>query len=377
MLMKSKLFKSVACGLAVVSFVSLGCGKNEKKEEGIVSKVAGYVGDEIKAKFTGRVDEIAGWYLRYDHEGLEKAVSNPKSEESQAINKKVIGQMEYLRNAWIEKSNLKEIIEIMHPFDEKTAIAIKTKVEYDIKNGNDVSKNFIPLNHRKWFAMQLSEELRKAVMLTCNDIKNGNSQDVIDRDWKNVIEARERVTNYIDNKPVIYKQQNNASTTKNYSSNTYDNKTSANDNSTAQPFNPSAIYSTTQSSFDNEDGYHHDAAKAVDGDIKSCWAEGVKGLGIGEYIQINFNGVYKVSGLNIWPGHQKSQDLFYKNARPVAIRIIGSDGSNEVYGLNDSMGMQRVNFRYPINVNNIKIVVDKVARGNKYEDTCIGEVSFF
>ena len=65
----------------------------------------------------------------------------------------------------------------------------------------------------------------------------------------------------------------------------------------------------------------------------------------------------------IWPGHQKSQDLFYKNARPVAIRIIGSDGSNEVYGLNDSMGMQRVNFRNPINVNNIKIVVDKVARG--------------
>lgn len=376
MLMKSMLFTSVACGLAIVSFVSLGCGKNEKKDEGVVSKVAGYVGDEIKAKFTGRVDEIAGWYLRYDHEGLERAVSNPKSSESQMISKKVSSRMEYLENEWIKKSNLKEFMEIVFPFDEKTAIAIKMKMDYDKMNGNDVSKNFIPLNHRKWFAMQLSEELRKAVVLTCYDIKNGKPQDIIDRDWENVIEARERVTNYIDNKPVIYKQKKNASTTSDTSS-TNNNTTPPNNNVTVQPFSASAISSATQSSFDNEDGYHHNAAKAIDGDIKSCWAEGVKGLGIGEYIQINFNGTYRVSGLNIWPGHQKSQDLFYKNARPVAIRIIGSDGSNEVYGLNDSMGMQRVNFRNPINVNNIKIVVDKVARGNKYEDTCIGEVSFF
>ena len=152
---------------------------------------------------------------------------------------------------------------------------------------------------------------------------------------------------------------------------------SSNSNSNVQSFNPSAISSAGQSSFDNEDGYYHDAAKAIDGDIKSCWAEGVKGLGIGEYIQVGFNGTYRLRGLNIWTGHQKTQDLFYKNARPVAIRVIGSDGSNEVYGLNDMMGMQRVNFRTPINVNSVKIVIDKIVRGNKYEDTCIAEVSFF
>ena len=138
-----------------------------------------------------------------------------------------------------------------------------------------------------------------------------------------------------------------------------------------------AIANTTQSSFDNEDGYHHSADKAIDGDIKSCWAEGVKGLGVGEYIQIYFNGTYKVSGLNIWAGHQKNQDLFYKNARPVAIRVIGSDGSNALYPLEDRMGMQRVNFISPINISDIKIVVEKVVRGSTYEDTCIGEVNFF
>ena len=41
------------------------------------------------------------------------------------------------------------------------------------------------------------------------------------------------------------------------------------------------------------------------------------------------------------------------------------------------MGMQRVNFTSPIHVSDVKIVVEKAVRGNKYEDTCIGEVSFF
>ena len=155
------------------------------------------------------------------------------------------------------------------------------------------------------------------------------------------------------------------------------NSNPGNSNANVPPITANAIVGSNQSSFDNEDGYHHDAAKAIDGDIKSCWAEGVQGLGIGEFVQINFNGTYKVSGMNIWPGHQKSQDLYYKNARPVAIRVIGSNGSNAVYPLEDRMGMQRVNFISPINVSNIKIVVEKVAPGNKYEDTCIGEISFF
>ena len=139
----------------------------------------------------------------------------------------------------------------------------------------------------------------------------------------------------------------------------------------------SAIANAKHSSSDNEDGYNHSGALTIDGDTKTCWAEGVPGLGIGENIIYYFNGNYKVSGVNIWTGHQKSEDLFYKNARPIAIRVIGSDGSNVVYQLNDAMGMQRVAFKAPIVVNSIQVVVEKVVPGNKYEDTCIAEVNFF
>ena len=143
------------------------------------------------------------------------------------------------------------------------------------------------------------------------------------------------------------------------------------------PVSGSSIAGASHSSADQEGSYVHSALLAIDGDTKTCWAEGVKGYGIGESITVNFNSTYRVNGMNIWTGHQKTEDLFYKNARPLTVRITGSDGSNDIYNLNDMLGVQRINFRKPMDVNYIKITVEKIAPGNKYEDTCIAEVSFF
>ena len=140
---------------------------------------------------------------------------------------------------------------------------------------------------------------------------------------------------------------------------------------------PIVIAGAYHSSADQEGNYVHSAKLAVDGNASTCWSEGVKGVGIGENIEIHFNGNYKVSGMDIWIGHQKSEALFYQNARPVVLRIVGSDGSEEVYNLNDTFGSQRVIFKNPITVNKIKLVVERVAMGSKYEDTCIAEVKFF
>lgn len=140
---------------------------------------------------------------------------------------------------------------------------------------------------------------------------------------------------------------------------------------------PGSVVGAYHSSADQEGSYVHSARLAVDGNTDSCWSEGVKGLGIGENIEIHFNGNYKVSGMNIWIGHQKSQALFYQNARPIALRVAGNDGSSVVYNLQDAFGMQRVEFTKPIVVNKVKLIVERVAPGNKYEDTCIAEVNFF
>ena len=121
----------------------------------------------------------------------------------------------------------------------------------------------------------------------------------------------------------------------------------------------------------------YSASNIVDKNNHTCWADGVSGLGIGESITINFDQKYNISGFRIFNGYQKSEDLFYKNSRPTAFRVIGSDGSNVVYNLEDSIYEQDIYFDKMINVNSIKLVIEKVQRGNKYEDTCISEIDFF
>ena len=138
----------------------------------------------------------------------------------------------------------------------------------------------------------------------------------------------------------------------------------------------SAVVGAVHSSADIEGSYVHGAWLTTDGKTQSCWSEGVPGWGIGEFITISFNDVYEVNGFNIWTGHQKSQDLFYKNGRPAAIRVI-ANGFNQFYRLRDSMGSQQIRFPYPVHTDNVKIIIADVFAGYKYQDTCIAEVSFF
>ncbi len=179
---------------------------------------------------------------------------------------------------------------------------------------------------------------------------------------KNVTEA---------NRPVVINNTNNAGSTNNQ-------------NKFRDPWGtPEAValrkasMRVSSSSALKEGDKVYSASNIVDGDMKTCWADGVPGLGVGESITINFDKNYVVNGFRIFTGHHKSDDLFYKNSRPIALRVIGSDGSNEVYNLEDSIYEDDVYFKKPINVTSLKLVIEKVARGTKYEDTCIAEVSFF
>lgn len=153
-------------------------------------------------------------------------------------------------------------------------------------------------------------------------------------------------------------------------------------NSTAKPqaaqISMGDISSVSASSEDLEGSYIHSANLTIDGNIASCWSEGLPNdVALGSYLSYNFNGTKLVSGMQIWTGHQKSTELFYQNARPSVIQIQGSDGSIENVKLSDSTGMQSVNFSKPMEVSSIKLTVSDVYYGTKYSDTCIAEVVFF
>lgn len=131
------------------------------------------------------------------------------------------------------------------------------------------------------------------------------------------------------------------------------------------------------SSYLNESKYNiaHLPENAIDGDVTTGWAEGVSGQGIGETITIYFDGMYLVSGIEIYAGYQKSDDLYNKNSRPKEMYVEFSDGSGESCTLNDVNNVQNIQFVNPVITESITLRIDSVYPGNKYEDTVITEIS--
>lgn len=241
--MTRKFVLLMVCIFTLTNCVFLGCGK--KEEKGIASKAVDLAVNEIKGRVSGDVQKIAGYYLDYDHTALEYAVANSKSARSKSIAKEILMKVNKLENSFVPKAmslkELQELTEVMDKSSLNTAWALK--YTYDEENGNDVSKNCLTMNQKKWLALKLGEELKGAVWRTCTGItelemKKLNPQD-IQRNWEEVVACRERIYNYLGGKPVVYKK-----TTKSNTNTTGDNK---NTKSTA-PTNSKALNTTNEKS---------------------------------------------------------------------------------------------------------------------------------
>lgn len=127
----------------------------------------------------------------------------------------------------------------------------------------------------------------------------------------------------------------------------------------------------------NELNKAYPATQIADGVITTCWSEGVRGYGVNERVTFELDDVYELKGFNIWTGYQKSEDLFYKNGRPIALMVRSEDGYSNLHKFNDSMGMQQIAFTRPIKTKFISFTIKEVASGKTSEDACISEISFF
>lgn len=137
------------------------------------------------------------------------------------------------------------------------------------------------------------------------------------------------------------------------------------------------IENVSASSYLSEKTIKHVPDRIMDDDVTTAWVEGVDGNGEGESVTFTFGDSNSVSGIRIWNGYQKSEDLYYKNARPSELELEFSDGSTERISLQDrSDGAQRFEFA-PHVTSYVKIKILSVYGGNKYEDTVISEVELF
>ena len=124
-----------------------------------------------------------------------------------------------------------------------------------------------------------------------------------------------------------------------------------------------------------EYGLYHVPENMVDGDLSTGWCEDAGGDGIGETVYLYFDKQYKVTGMDIYPGYHKSQDLFEKNGVPVKIKITGDHA--ETFTLNDEMKSQKLTFSEPMLTEKLTIEILKVRSGSKYKDTLITDIKMY
>lgn len=145
------------------------------------------------------------------------------------------------------------------------------------------------------------------------------------------------------------------------------------------PVSANAVESVTASSFLEEPQYGlvHNASNLMDGDLSTAWVESADGQGEGEAVTLKLNGTYKISGFIIHAGYQKNEDIYLKNSKPAKITVLFSDGTSQDVGLFNINGPQKITFRTAVNTSSMRIVIDSVYPGTKYQDTAVSEISLF
>jgi hypothetical protein len=119
-----------------------------------------------------------------------------------------------------------------------------------------------------------------------------------------------------------------------------------------------------------EKGYQN----VQDGLLDTCWAEGVPGTGVGEWVEKQFKRPVRLRELRILPGNNAYDSAFRKFARPKTLTAFFSDGSSRLLRFKDAPTLQR--FPVHVTTRSVRFVVESVYEGTDYPATCISEVEF-
>lgn len=160
-------------------------------------------------------------------------------------------------------------------------------------------------------------------------------------------------------------------------------------------FNNNITY--TSSSSLKENSYEYLPDYAFDGKLTTAWCEGSSGVGINEWIKISYDIPELVSGIIIYPGFLKNNDLYISNSTPEFINIHINNKSIGKYDLRIIedytfhpeyyepnkyfAAAHMVNFSPRVIIfdkkykaTEIKIMIEEVIEGLKWKDTLISEI---
>ena len=143
-------------------------------------------------------------------------------------------------------------------------------------------------------------------------------------------------------------------------------------------FTAATASSVLPSGVNGDSAHSYGAENVLDGDLTTCWAEGVDGLGYGESVTLTAAEPQTVSSICIYGGLQTDAEHFRSNGRPTELLAEFDDGSVYRVWVSD-------NFEYggvPVflcsgkKTASIKLTLQAVTPGDRYADTCISEIKF-
>ena len=133
---------------------------------------------------------------------------------------------------------------------------------------------------------------------------------------------------------------------------------------------------SVSSQLTGKSGTVYGAAFLNDGDTSTPWEEGVEGDGIGEQITYEPESGTKLQVIRIYPGNGRSDKAFQENNRPKTITL-EIDGKKQALNFDDAGHFYTFSSKKPVTAKQVKLIIDSVYPGSKWQDTCISEVEFY
>ncbi len=133
---------------------------------------------------------------------------------------------------------------------------------------------------------------------------------------------------------------------------------------------------SVSSQLTGKSGTVYGAAFLNDGDTSTPWEEGVEGDGIGEQITYEPESGTNLQVIRIYPGNGRSDKAFQENNRPKTITL-EIDGKKQTLNFDDAGHFYTFSSKKPVTAKQVKLIIDSVYPGSKWQDTCISEVEFY
>lgn len=154
----------------------------------------------------------------------------------------------------------------------------------------------------------------------------------------------------------------------------------------AGPQNLASLATATASSALTADKWGtYTAPSAIDGSLSTPWCEAASGPGKGAWILLTFADPVMVSELGFSVGYDREADdaghragLFTENNRVKTATLTFSDGRQAMATFAGTRGIQKISLADapggPILTTFVKVTIDEVYPGTRFNDTCIAEI---